>query len=198
MASLTGERQQSKKISGIKLDHIARYSYASKLIKRGDVVLDALCGVGYGSWLMSFCGPSHIVAFDQNSEAIQYAKKYYPSKVTEYICMDYLEADFEPETFDKIVCFEAIEHINEPERLLSMFYPWRKVGRTLILSTPNEEVMPYSSTKFPFHKRHFTKTEIESMVKSAGFSIKSTLYQQRRSMQIDNNVGHFIIIEATK
>ena len=53
---LSNERQVAPTLDGIRRDHVARYEWAARQLAPESVVLDAACGVGYGSRVMADAG----------------------------------------------------------------------------------------------------------------------------------------------
>jgi methylase of polypeptide subunit release factors len=54
--------------------HIARYVLAASLVRYGDVVLDAACGLGYGSAILASAAPSvRVIGVDNSEYAVNYA-----------------------------------------------------------------------------------------------------------------------------
>lgn len=200
MALYSGERQVASAMTGIRRDHTSRYYWANSFMRDGDVTLDAMCGVGYGSYIMGVSGRIKIYSFDVDEETIRYAKTWYNLPNIQFSCMSYEDMDYEPDTFDKIVCFEGIEHINEPKKLLNMFHCFLKDDGMLILSTPNQSVVNFDPKKHPEHKRHYRSEELESELTSCGFKVKDWHSQTHKlSMTMnDGPLGAFMLCVAVK
>ncbi|MCP8618100.1 class I SAM-dependent methyltransferase [Salirhabdus salicampi] len=138
----TGERvipELMDPMNNLLLEHISRYQFAMSYLHGR--VLDLSCGSGYGTHLMvkkKKREVQEVVGVDIDAEIIHYAKgKYYHPK------SNFLVADATSEslvndlgTFDVIVSFETIEHIEDEERLLNNYYELLKPNGTLIVSTP--------------------------------------------------------------
>ena len=90
-------------------DHIRRY----QLVKRycfGKVV-DAACGVGYGSHLLSNSPDiTGIVGVDNSAEALAMANAEYADAKTTFVRQDVTELDMPCDTF---VSIETIEHVGD-------------------------------------------------------------------------------------
>jgi 2-polyprenyl-3-methyl-5-hydroxy-6-metoxy-1,4-benzoquinol methylase len=201
MSLMSGERQVFEKLHKIRHDHTARYYWTKKFIKRGDVVLDALCGVGYGSYIMGeTLLPKLIVAYDGDEETIEYAKKHYQLPNIQFSCHDYEEMKWHPKIFDEVVCFEGIEHVEKPDILLSEFHIGLKDDGYLLLSTPNGRVLPWNGKEFPEHKCHFLPEELEEMMDEAGFRVEKWFSQHyKMSMMMNNDLeGKFMLCVGRK
>jgi SAM-dependent methyltransferase len=92
--------------------HAARYAWAMRLCE-GKRVLDVGCGVGYGSYMLSWVADS-VTAFDVDPTAIAMARERYAG--VDYRLADVTETDI-PEA-DVAVCFEVLEHVSDPARVL--------------------------------------------------------------------------------
>lgn len=184
-----GERQMAQAMENIRPDHRARYILASSYIHNGDKVLDAICGIGYGSKLMSQLSSASFMAFDRDKEAIGMAKRYYSSPNINFLRADYNEVGsiYPPESFDLITCFEAIEHVEDEVGLLNTLGNLLKNAGILIISTPNEKRLPWSKEAFPEHICHFRPLEFEVMLEQAGFKIE---FWHNQKDKYSFSIGH--------
>lgn len=176
-----GERQIAKTFSGIRTDHINRYKFAAEVLKdhQPKFILDLACGIGYGSALLaSSLDNAEVCGVDIDKGAIAYANQFYRRKNNKFILADARAISIENNSIDAIVSFETIEHIDFDEELISKFYNLLSLNGVLIISTPNQDVMPYDANKFKFHVKHYKVSEIKSLVEKAGFYIKD-YYQQK-------------------
>jgi ubiquinone/menaquinone biosynthesis C-methylase UbiE len=174
----TGERLVPDKSShSLEAEHRARYEFAKELVK-GKKVLDLGCGAGYGSFMLSEVAES-VVGVDISPEAIDHAKETYKSSNLGFVVGDVGKLPFKDREFNACVCFEVIEHIDNPNDLL------KEVSRILdpkgvfVISTPNRAVK-ISSTPNPFHKKEYTVNEFTSMLRKffPASSWTSTIYGQ--------------------
>ena len=169
--SSRGERQAAKSLTDIREDHTGRYRLACKFIERNSIVLDCACGVGYGSFILARESKAgKVLAFDKEKKAIEFAKKYYAeTKITHEAC-DIFSSRLPEHYFDCIVSFETLEHVNG-EALLDLFSSKLKRKGLLLISTPNQERMPFNKKQFPFHLRHYTPSEFEALLTKCDFEI---------------------------
>lgn len=146
--------------------HFNRYFTAKSFIK-GKRVLDIACGEGYGSKLLKEWGAIEVVGVDISEEAIDIAQTYFSGNGIEYIQHCAEELPFENDSFDIVISFETIEHVNSPDKYLSELSRVLKFGGIAIVSCPND---PYyrkaGEPENPFHKRMLSWFEFSKLTQS--------------------------------
>ena len=83
---------------------------------------------------------------------IETTKEYHASSKVD-VFYNGLDLLFESNTFDSIVCFEVLEHVFEPERIVKEMYRVLKPGGKIILTTPfiwNEHEIPYDFGRYTY------------------------------------------------
>jgi len=174
-------RQTGPTLAHIRDDHLERYLLAASLLQPGWRVLDIACGVGYGSYLMAERVPGlEVEGVDLAEEAIAYARDHYAHPSVRYRVGDALSCDLGSGRYDAAVCFETLEHIQDDRSFLERLHAAIRPGGRLILSTPNQDVLPFQKSDFPYHVRHYTAGEMESLLASAGFAVLVRLSQRDR------------------
>lgn len=141
-------------------EHEARYYWASRLVAGKDV-LDAACGVGYGIEILAGAGAKTVTGADIDAEAVATAKQRHGDSAAAVVEADLLELPFEPESFDVVTCFEAIEHVEDHERVLAELRRVLRADGLLILSTPNPEAYLEGNE---YHVREFRPEELVAAV----------------------------------
>lgn len=186
------ERQMTVNLSSIRGDHLERYEYAS-LICSGDI-LDAACGVGYGSFLMDKqLRINSIDAVDISEEAIVVANDAWKNSKTTFHCSDLHNFEFKRK-YDWLVSFETIEHVPDIESFLTKA---SKHCRNILCSVPNENIIPFDIQRFPFHLRHYKPAEIKELLESSGFEVNTVKYQKTRERSgLIIREGRTIILEG--
>jgi len=122
-------------------EHIERYNYAKGLMY--GKTLDAACGVGYGSKILSEkC--DKVIAVDYSQEAIDYASKHYGDPKISFECQDLDRWDIP--IVDCVVSFETLEHLRDPQRFLQQVFDR---SRLFVFS------LPLNSPITEFHLRKF-------------------------------------------
>src|ERR1051325_5374137 len=113
MLEWTGERFLPwVKESTIAYEHLHRYAYAATLVK-GKRVLDLASGEGYGAKMLCASAAS-VVAIDIDENVVRHASEKYGSRKLQFLAGSITEIPIrEDASFDAIVCFEAIEHIED-------------------------------------------------------------------------------------
>lgn len=160
------ERQVAPTLDGIRRDHVARYEWAASMLEPGEVVLDIGCGVGYGSHILA-AKAAGVLGMDRDASAISYAERHYKAPNIAYRVRDFGSFSL-PSTTDQFttaVCFEVIEHIEDPVTLLSDLDAQR-----LFVSVPNEHVFPWHDG-IKFHHRHYTPEDFENLLNVAGWEV---------------------------
>nr|WP_246596224.1 MULTISPECIES: class I SAM-dependent methyltransferase [Bacillaceae] len=165
---LTGERiipEKMDPMNGMLLEHIARYYFAQPYITGR--VLDIACGSGYGTKMLAkTCKKkiSEIIGVDIAEEAIHYAQKKYYHPLLTFKVGDVTNANLRNElnTFDTIVSFETIEHVEDDKFFMEQMMSLLNPGGTLILSTPFGQGRG-KPTKEPFHIHQLTVEEFKGL-----------------------------------
>jgi len=149
----TGERfVPDKSPPRLEAEHRSRYEFAGRFME-GQRVLDIGCGEGYGSYMMIAFARS-VVGVDINERAIRHAKEMYESTNLSFTAADVASLPFSDGEFTACVCFEVIEHIENPDAMLSEARRVLDPKGIFIVSTPNGAVR-VSSRPNPFHAREF-------------------------------------------
>jgi len=118
-------------------NHVKRYSFAKKFVY-GKKVVELGCGFGAGGVLLDKYVTSYI-GIDIDEEAIKYAnahlaplcnKATYELLKETYNHVDDIQADV-------AICFEVVEHVTDPKKLLNLLKRMVRQDGMIILSTPN-------------------------------------------------------------
>lgn len=162
----TGERVIPGEVDpNLLLEHLVRYQFAAQFAS-GQRILDAACGVGYGSFLLSKSARS-VFGLDISAETIAYAAEHYHAPNLTFLAGDCCSPALPDESFDRIVAFEIIEHLSRPEEFLREMSRLLARQGFLILSTPNrlcsEELRQEPN---PFHQREFDPAELRALLET--------------------------------
>ncbi len=158
-----GERFTPESVREIWYEHVHRYAFASRLIS-GLTVLDAACGEGYGAAMMARTAKS-VTAVDVSEKAIAHGRRRYGGANLEFLEADCCALPFEPSTFDCIVSFETIEHLENQDGMLAEFRRVLKPRGFLLISSPDKAV--YSDDQGfanPHHVRELYAEEFSELL----------------------------------
>lgn len=138
------------------LGHTFRYLLARGLLLPGETVLDAACGVGYGSHILAK-NAKWVYAIDGDPKALGVARKHYD---TTNVCWQETDLDRANELplVDVAVSFETIEHLDDPQGFAAMLRA--AAARLIILSAP---VIPTVGVN-PHHKHDFSEESLRALV----------------------------------
>jgi SAM-dependent methyltransferase len=161
-------------------EHYCRYLFASRLAARKRV-LDIACGAGYVSDCLAQTASS-VTAIDLSPEAVAAARISYPAPNIEFLAADARGLPFAAASFDLIVAFEVIEHLDDPLALLSEARRLLAPGGQLIVSTPNR--IYYTETRRisgpnPYHVRELDFEEFRTALANVFPSV--TLFLQNHA-----------------
>jgi hypothetical protein len=185
-----GERQVAPDISGIRRDHVARYEWAARLLPAGSRVADLGCGVGYGSAVLAKSG-HRVVGIDLDADAIAYARQHYAHDAVCFRRGDLRVLEV-AEPHDAAVCFEVIEHLEDPRPMLRALH---NVTSRLLVSAPNEAVFPWRN--YAFHFRHYTKWELDDLLAETGWTVVAWHGQEDIESEVSSCEGRTLIADCS-
>ncbi|MBM7609065.1 GT2 family glycosyltransferase/ubiquinone/menaquinone biosynthesis C-methylase UbiE/predicted nuclease with TOPRIM domain [Lysinibacillus composti] len=182
----TGERFIPNVIEDneIKIEHLQRYQSIQELVS-GKIVLDAACGEGYGSNYLA-TNAEKVVGIDIDEESIVHAQNKYLKRNLEFMAASIEKLPFEDHSFDVVVSFETIEHVNEnlQQQFLTEIKRVLKEDGILIMSTPNKKIYTdFRNYHNPFHVKEFYKDEFYCFLSSA-FNFVDFSYQTRENVYL--------------
>jgi 2-polyprenyl-3-methyl-5-hydroxy-6-metoxy-1,4-benzoquinol methylase/glycosyltransferase involved in cell wall biosynthesis len=143
--------------AAIGYEHLHRYAYTTQFV-HNKRVLDLACGEGYGSYLLARSAES-VVGIDIDEKTIKHARNKYIKRNLEFKVGSITEVPITDERlFDVAVCFEALEHIEDHEKLLSEVKRLLTPDGVFIVSTPNKTAYsdePQFNNPFHVHELYF-------------------------------------------
>lgn len=125
----------------------------------GDV-LEVGCGEGRGISLMIDKTKS-FTALDKIEEALAKLRLQYPTG--KFIAGSFPPFKSDSNTYDVVVSFQVIEHINDDKSYLKEIHRVLKPGGVALITTPNR---PMSLTRNPWHEREYTGEELLNLAKT--------------------------------
>jgi len=158
-------------------EHKARYHFVSQHVK-GRAILDATCGTGLGSAMLTHDPGSFVIGFDISLDALAQAQQHLGrGRILQADCH---ELSFRNSSFDTVVSLETVEHLHKPERFLEEVHRILKPSGIFIVSTPNRFfTSPHGVIKNPFHIREYSPEEYLDLLKAHFHRVN--LYGQRLS-----------------
>jgi 2-polyprenyl-3-methyl-5-hydroxy-6-metoxy-1,4-benzoquinol methylase len=199
----TGERFTPECVREIAYEHWHRYAFALTLTK-GRRVLDAACGEGFGASLLANAA-EEVLAVDIDAPSVEHAKhRYAHQKNLHFLQADVTALDDLPAaSFDVIISYETLEHVQAHERLLAGFVRLLKADGVLLISTPDKKNYTDATGVInPHHVRELYAEEFKSLIDqyfkykkiyTQKLLFQSTLYcangQDRFEAYIDNADG---------
>ena len=158
MSIYTTEITSDKLLSDNPLHHrlLSAYVFAEKYIN-GDV-LELGCGEGRGIDIILKKSKS-FTAIDKISEVTERLSIKYPKE--KFISSSFPPLiNIEDNSFDTIVTFQVIEHINNDNLFVEEIYRILRPGGKALISTPNIEM---TLTRNPWHIREYTSRQLQDL-----------------------------------
>ena len=115
-------------------------------------VLDAACGVGYGSEMISELG-HNVLAIDRADESALW-QQFFSNEKIRFIQADIFSVDTRMRV-DAAVSLETIEHVEK-----SWVPTLMRMTDLIIGTVPNQDVVPFNKETHKFHLKHYTIQEV--------------------------------------
>lgn len=150
-------------------EDIGRYAFAQTYAE-GKRVLDIASGTGLGTAMLAERA-AEVTGVDISAESVAYAKAHHGAPNTTYVLGSATDTSlFAPQSFDVIISYETIEHLEAPERsaYLANLASWLRPEGVLLLSTPNKRVTSPFREKpdNQFHVLEFTRAALLAEVEA--------------------------------
>ena len=139
-----------------------RVHYLKQFLPPGASILDFGCGKGiFLKIAKKFGYQAFGYDIDPRAAADYYSLKEIPNRF-----------------FDAVVCFDVIEHVDDPQKILKNIGRKLKPNGLLFITTPNRLGLAGRIIKNKFlglvpggHKNIFTLSQLENLLKAAGFKV---------------------------
>ncbi len=145
----------------IEVEHVSRYRWAAQAAT-DRTVLDAGCGTAYGSRLLAAGGAREVVGVDIARGVLETVAPGMPDSVRLQVG-DVRRLEFEDDSFELIVCFEVLEHFEDPFTVLDELVRVLAPDGLLLVSSPNRGVYQPGN---PHHLHEFVPDELEAELAS--------------------------------
>jgi|GEM_PF-3872597 len=173
--AFTGERLVPGQVDlGLLEEHVARYQWAiatlSAALPAGAQVYDIASGTGYGSHMLAQSG-FMVTGVDIAAEAVAWAEQTFGPSRKQGLQLHYLISDvstipLEAESANGIVAFEILEHVTDPNGLLSEIHRLLAPGGVALISTPNPDAHQIAGEN-EFHHHEYTEAEFRTLLAAA-------------------------------
>jgi len=156
------------------LDHLVRYAWARELVGKKRV-LDVACGLGFGTTMLVGAGAKSAVGVDLDEKVISQCQEWWdhPGIVFKGGNIEKLQS-LGMEPFDRVICFETLEHLENPDVALESIKSVMNPDGVLLGSVPGEYDV---SDDNEFHLQYFNRQQLESLLNNQFSNIR--IYRQR-------------------
>lgn len=162
--------------------HMVRYQLAADFLRDGDVVLDAACGMGYGSYILACDGKAaRVTGADIDESGIAYAEALFTGSVPEgrlaFALSDAQDLQsIADNSIDLFVSFETLEHVPDPVRLIAEAQRVLRPSGRFIASVPNLWVNEEGIDPNPHHLHVYDWQRFRSEI-AHGFLLEAAYAQ---------------------
>ena len=147
----------------IYLFHKATYNFSKSYVV-GRRILDYGCGSGYGTHHMSaYC--DSIVGVDIAADAIEYARAHYRADNLSYRCIEPADSSplpFDDASFDTVLSFQVIEHLEDVAPYLSEIRRVLTPGGIFVCATPDRSTRLLPGQK-PWNMWHIREYDVQGL-----------------------------------
>lgn len=147
-------------------EHYHRYAFATRFAA-GKRVLDLASGEGYGSALLAGSA-AEVVGLEIDPVTVDHARARYPEVTFQVGSITDPEALAGTEPFELITCFEAIEHVEEQDRMMALVRARLAPGGIFLCSTPDVAVYTDDhGNQNPFHVHELTESAFRTLMEKS-------------------------------
>jgi SAM-dependent methyltransferase len=141
--------------------------------KQSGSILDLGCSSG--AFLQSLPAADwQLYGIEMSAESAKEAQRKTGAKV---FVGEILQAGFPPASFDVITCFDVLEHLYEPRRVMAKVNEWLKPGGIFYVLVPNIDSAEgrvfgsyWHGLELPRHLFHYSPASLNFLAESAGLS----------------------------
>ncbi|MFC1871153.1 class I SAM-dependent methyltransferase [Chloroflexota bacterium] len=186
------EGRRSRELYVKYLRRLAPYVFAGECVVNKSI-LEIGCGTtGYGAAHLSGFASS-VVAVDTRKDAIAYCQTEYQRGNLTFLVADGTVLPFKDRSFDMVLSFQVIEHI-EPKNVLDYLSEVRRVLRhegIFGVSTPNSRLtlLPFQKRPSnPAHRKEYKGEELQMLLCNYFLAVKVCgLYGSREVLSIERS-----------
>jgi len=161
--TFTGERFLPEVGGAIYYEHWHRYAIAAPLVA-GKRVVDAACGEGYGTHLLSRSAAS-VTGVDLSPDTVAHASARYACQNLRFVAGSVTALPMADRSVDVVVSFETIEHLSPQREMLAEFRRVLAPDGVLVVSSPNRPVYNEGGgVANHFHVRELDREELAALL----------------------------------
>ena len=128
----------------------------------GRTVAEVGCGRGAGTGLLAEVARK-VTAIDYDAACIEQNRAEQDNEVVTFVLAEVPPIPPAALRVDMVVCFQMIEHLQDPQPLLKALYEAVLPGGVVVISTPNAEE---SLSANPYHLHEYTGPELQTVLES--------------------------------
>lgn len=136
-------------------------------------ILDAGCGLGYGSDLLAAAGAREVLGIDLEAASLRYALRHYQRPNLRFEVQDLEKLALPPDSYDLVVSSNAMEHLHSPERFLQAASHALAPGGEMLIAVPpiTNERLRADNEANPHHLSNLTVDEWLQLFEKLGFAV---------------------------
>ncbi len=163
--------------SQVVYEHLHRYLWAARFVA-GRRVLDLGSGEGFGAAILADTA-ERVVGIEIDERTVEHSTLNYAGEKIEFHLGDARDLSrFEDDSFDVVVAFETIEHVDDHERVLEEIGRVLTSDGVLAISTPDRHAYTDATERQnPFHVRELGRDELIALLEPR--FAHATLWGQR-------------------
>jgi 2-polyprenyl-3-methyl-5-hydroxy-6-metoxy-1,4-benzoquinol methylase len=170
----SGERVRAEPHNTLYLEHLSAYEAAGRFARQG-TVLDIGCGEGYGVSRMA-ANAGYVLGVDVEPDVVTVVTRRYRDTRVRFACMDGMRLAVRSASVDLVTSFQVLEHVPDPDALVSEIARVLRPTGVAVLSTPNALI--HLGPRNPFHVHEFNPRELQALLEKRFVSV--VLAGQRR------------------
>ena len=148
---------------------IIQFLFKKYLGNKSKTVLEIGCGTGYVlKGLQDNFANYQLVGSEIHLEGLKFAKERLPNVA--FVQLDATKMPFENE-YNAIGAFDVLEHIEEDEKVMQEVYKVLKPNGLFFISVPQHQWMWSINDDIAYHKRRYSRAEMEQKLINNGFEI---------------------------
>lgn len=140
--------------------------------KKNNNILDVGCGCGITLNDLEEFGK--VYGMDSSSEALKYSKKIFKGEVKQGTLPDNIP--YSKNYFDLIVALDVLEHVDDDINSFKNIQTFLNDNGIFIVTVPAFKFLWSDHDEVHYHKRRYTKAELEEKLTNAGFDILKLSY----------------------